>query len=368
MFFAYFSFFGFNNVKFAVNSFGFCYHLSILYYGQVLQKNEYKITYLTTNKLNDSFISKVIIKCYYNSTEYFESPIPPSNHYNKLFIDNCSPISFKNAVFSISNRSIETDEIYFVNFKQELTEDLLQLNLHIKKFAIRKSSITTIPSKFFQNSSNFLEELEFYSTDLEQINKNTFSNLNFLKSLSFIFNKKLKTIESKSFDNLTTLNKLWILGSNSLKNLPDGILKYVKNLKELTLSSNKFDDLPNNLLNDIENNELIKFDFSDNKGDLTSLPEGFFQNSNKLQQVILNNNQLQSIPEKLFSTLKDLLELDLSGNHLSNLPSALFKYTTDMRRLDLSNNRLTNIHEDLFKKMQLCDLDLSHNQLTKLSS
>ena len=77
---------------------------------------------------------------------------------------------------------------------------------------------------------------------------------------------------------------------------------------------------------------------------LSSLPEGLFENQTNLTLLDLSGNQLSSLPDGLFNKVT---LLDLSGNQLSSLPDGLFDRVTSI--LNLSDNQLSSLPDGLFK-------------------
>jgi len=83
----------------------------------------------------------------------------------------------------------------------------------------------------------------------------------------------------------------------SLRYLPEGIFRDLKNLEDLTLSNNKFDTLPN----------------------------GIFKNQRQLKRLDLSHNNFYSLPDDIFENMEALVEVDLRGNPIQELPNSLQK-------------------------------------------
>ena len=82
----------------------------------------------------------------------------------------------------------------------------------------------------------------------------------------------------------------------------------------------------------------------------------------------LSGNSLTTWP-KSFSSLVDLKELNLSNNQLSKVPVSFFKTVSEnLCFLDLSNNQLSMIPYVISRLARISTLKLSNNQLKRLPS
>lgn len=262
--------------------------------------------------------------------------------------------------------TIKSLEFFGCTSKIDFHEDLLYDLPLLEKFNMQYSNITRITDQFFKQSENLKELNIKFNAKLSKIKQKNFLGLTKLEVLNLIYNKELIEIESKVFDELISLRKLFIIKHPKLETLPAEMLKNLKNLECLELAVNRINSLPDNLLNDITDQKLKKFDFSKNYGDLPSLAGGFFKNSKQLEEIHLSFNRFKSVPEDLFLGAESLISLDLSHNNLMNLPSKLFKNTVKLNTLCLAGNKLNMIYENLFETTNLTSLDLSNNQLIKL--
>lgn len=117
-------------------------------------------------------------------------------------------------------------------------------------------NFTEIPDGFFKNSWE-LADLDIRETKLIKIQKNDFLSLSKLNDLKLVLNTELEEIESGAFDSLTSLIKLKIVISN-LKTLPEDIFK---NLENLDLNYNKFNNLPDKWFSGKKKTETLWFLF-----------------------------------------------------------------------------------------------------------
>lgn len=95
-----------------------------------------------------------------------------------------------------------------------------------------------------------------------------------------------------------------------------------------------------------------------------------FRYSKKLQVIKLSQNYLSEVPYDIFKNLNDLRIVDFSFNSLKSLPDNLFSGDA-MEDLDLSHNQLTKIPVSALSNLAaltLCELDLSHNHIGAIHS
>lgn len=137
-------------------------------------------------------------------------------------------------------------------------------------------------------------------------------------------------------NNLKNLNNLYV-DNNYFDNFPEFSLKpMTENLKILTISNNLLKEIPNELVN-LVNLEILDLSF----------------------------NSISSIPKRL--NLINLKELLLNDNYLSSLNKSMTSLK-NLERLTLNNNQLNDIADYLFDSVKLVYLDLSYNNLTKISA
>lgn len=145
-------------------------------------------------------------------------------------------------------------------------------------------------------------------------------------------------------------------------------------IRVLDLSRNKIKTLSKKSFKGL--NEVRVIDLSDNQ--LESLDPQVFQHTPLLEKIILRGNKLTSLPKRLFAKLHHLRVLDLSDNQL--LPDELpFLGDLNLEELYLKNNKLTRFSnvfawsadseerlkpEDIAIAKRLKILDLSNNQLS----
>ncbi|XP_065201010.1 leucine-rich repeat-containing protein 57-like [Planococcus citri] len=148
------------------------------------------------------------------------------------------------------------------------------------------------------------------------------------------------------------------LCNSSLNELPSKLKELHPVLRQLNLSSNKFQTLPPSISN-FSNLKYINVDY--NK--LTQLPEeiGRLQ---KLENLSAAANSITSIPHT-FSSLVNLKEIHLNNNLISDFPTSL----CDLKHLtiiDISHNKIDMI-PDSIKRIYAIEFNLNDNNISIIS-
>lgn len=128
------------------------------------------------------------------------------------------------------------------------------------------------------------------------------------------------------------------MSHNQLTHLPSEI-RYLKNLKVLTLRHNQIKEVPEEISGC---SSLVEMHLGYNKISTISDAFGHLQ---KLSVLDLNTNELKAVPAGPCRTLK-LTSLDLTNNNLSGLPGEVGLMTT-LRRLALDGNPMRTIRREL---------------------
>ena len=97
-----------------------------------------------------------------------------------------------------------------------------------------------------------------------------------------------------------------------------------------------------------------------------------------LIQLVLSSNRLQNVPTQAISMLHTLQTLDINANNISVLHSNAFGGLTNLTKVSFYNNRIHKINDNAFGELQMVkydfkqgrklDINLGHNQLTKVPS
>eukprot|EP01127_Copromyxa_protea_P024471 TRINITY_DN9665_c0_g1_i1.p1 TRINITY_DN9665_c0_g1~~TRINITY_DN9665_c0_g1_i1.p1 ORF type:complete len:2176 (+),score=448.20 TRINITY_DN9665_c0_g1_i1:872-6529(+) len=157
--------------------------------------------------------------------------------------------------------------------------------------------------------------------------------------------------------NLTGLQTL-SLESNSIMNLPSGMVSSLTDLTELNLDNNKISFLCNNW------NLPSLTSLSLNKNKLSDLPSSI-KHSNALQHLKIGGNEFTMVPAAI-SHLENLGKLDAHANKITDVPDWMSDFSKKFEKLGLKGNALTNIPPVFGRMKNLNYLDLSDNKIDKL--
>ncbi len=167
------------------------------------------------------------------------------------------------------------------------------------KESFKKNPITEIELKLIDKCIFRLDGLKFRkaSSDLFQEN---FANIQKLDlTMSSIENQ----LNPDMFQKLT-LRKLY-LRHNEITSLPDGIFNNCLCLDELDLSYNKINYLQVDCFKDLVFLKLLNLQHNQ----LTTLPSGIFSQLFHIEAIFLLNNHLKKVPNDLFENLPRLKEV-----------------------------------------------------------
>lgn len=174
----------------------------------------------------------------------------------------------------------------------------------------------------------------------------------------YLFENGISSIEESSFSGLWDL-QLLDLSHNKLSHLPGGVFKSLANLSNLDLSSNQVTEISAETFQGL--GRLERLYLSGNQ--IRSIHPDAFRGLENLLELKLSQNQLVVAPA--FS-LPHLLLLDLSYNTITTIQPGVF-HASNIETLKLSGLGLKEVPADLLSGLKnLHDLDLSHNQLSKL--
>lgn len=166
---------------------------------------------------------------------------------------------------------------------------------------------------------------------------------NFFKAFTTIYILKaefcgINNLKVSSFQDASKLGELSLMG-NTIKTLPSQVFSNAPQLKSVNLGRNNLEDIDGNA----------------------------FSGATKIEQLYLQRNQIKKLPSSVFSELINLNEIYLAKNQLEEIESELFEKTLNLKRVDLSENRINYIHKNVFGSISLNFLDISKNNLKKLS-
>ncbi|RMC03457.1 hypothetical protein DUI87_20656 [Hirundo rustica rustica] len=201
----------------------------------------------------------------------------------------------------------------------------------------------------------------------------------------YLQNNQIETLSEKPFVNATHLR--WInLNKNKITNsgIESGVLSKLKRLLYLFLEDNELEEVPAPLPVGLEQLRLAR-----NK--ISRIPEGVFSHLENLTMLDLHQNSLldSALQSDTFQGLNNLMQLNIAKNSLKKMPLSIPANTL---QLFLDNNSIEVIPENYFSAIpkvtflrlnynklsdngippngfnvsSILDLQLSHNQLTKI--
>lgn len=135
-------------------------------------------------------------------------------------------------------------------------------------------------------------------------------------------------------------------------------ISHLKQLKEITASSNFFITLPKEI---VQLTKLTELNLGNNK--FNKVPQAIFQLS-KLTQLGLNHNKITEIPKEI-ELIKRLAQLDMHHNCLEQLSDELCNLK-NLQALELSENCLQQLPKQMGKMRKLTALHIDHNQISSL--
>lgn len=116
--------------------------------------------------------------------------------------------------------------------------------------------------------------------------------------------------------------------------------------------------------------------------DLTSAKQAFFYNCslpdgktfgsattmNKLKRLKMYGGNLTTLPDGYFDELVDLEELNLNNNRLSSFPAGFFDKFTKLKKLYLNDNQFRSLADVMTKKpATLQSLEVGHNRIEDIT-
>jgi len=236
--------------------------------------------------------------------------------------------------------SFDNNENLSVGFCRE-NDDGQIISLELKGVTMNQDDVDEI-AKY-----TALRDLDLVRLDLPE-------NLNF-KSLHldvlFIDNLKLGRKTNK-FSN---------------KYIPNGILKTLKNVKKVYISSNK---ISQNTIDELGSLSKIESLYLLNSGFDENIDYSPLKNAKKLTQLTLDTygseNPVGGLPESLCK-VKSLTSLSVSANSVTTIPKCISNLKK-LEYLDLSYNEITSVPNEIGKLTNLVELKLNDNNISSCPS
>lgn len=296
----------------------------------------------------------------------------------RVYLDNCNigqifPTTFKFnlevSTMSLSNNKLTTLPIEL--FKSQTNLNMLNLD---------GNDFNTMPYATLANCES-LQKLSVARNMLTELDMTKLTSMKNLQSLSISENRVqiLAGFPSSYFTLLTDLN----LSNNVLSSLP---LNFFQSLEHLDMSNNHFRKVPqltknlqflnltHNPLGQIhETTKPMMIEHTDLEElhvcgtNLSVLASNDFLSFTNLHRLYMSDNKISKISPGTFSVLEELHTLDLSNNRMEYLPQERLQGLLRLRLLNLSRNSLKEIEDLSSDLISLQVLDISYNQLEKIS-
>lgn len=195
---------------------------------------------------------------------------------------------------------------------------------------------------------------------ISEIGRNDLSLLYTLTELNLSYNKLTSPrVHRESFRKLRMLETLDLSG-NSLYSMPMGL---PRSLQVLEIKNNQLNSIPDGALTGME--KLQKLILSENQLKLNSVYQGAWMELSALKTLDLSGNQLSHIPSDLPESLE---YLHLQSNRISSVPASAFEGTPNIKGIYLRFNRLSvdAVDESSFahlSSLQVLDIGTGNSDL-----
>lgn len=141
-------------------------------------------------------------------------------------------------------------------------------------------------------------------------------------------------------ENLETLH----LDSNQIEALPDGVFDNLEKLTELSLSRNKLFCLPDGIFDYLRKLKYLFLGWNNIK----TLPDGIFDILVNLEKLSLYSNKIKKLPTEIFDNLENLETLYLDSNRIEVLPDGVFDNLEKLEILSFTRNLITSLPTGIF--------------------
>ena len=260
---------------------------------------------------------------------------------------------------------------------------------YLQKLSLDSTNLRDINNDTFVHLvDNQITKLILDSNGIETIPAGTFRNFRHLRSLSLKYNK-IMNIDNDCFRPLISLQSLFLtnnnpvycidhlhsglnpslsiidMSSNLIQRIETECLTGLHKLKRYELNDNKLSG-SGLATNAISRTDITSLDLRNNQ--LTILANGTLNNMTLLEILYLSNNKIDKIETGFFDGLRSVNQLYLAvnpliGNHLDDL-QITFTSLPGLRVLDLSSCGIKNLPVNfLFSLSKLQILTLSNNAI-----
>ncbi|XP_017289794.1 podocan [Kryptolebias marmoratus] len=196
---------------------------------------------------------------------------------------------------------------------------------------------------------------------ISEIGRNDLAVLYTLTELNLSYNKLTNSrLHREAFRKLRVLETLDLSG-NALQTVPMGL---PRSLQVLEIKNNQLSSIPYGALTGME--KLQKLILSENQLKLNSVYQGAWMELGALTTLDLSGNQLTHIPSDLPESLEYLY---LQSNRISSVPASAFEHTPNIKGIFLRYNRLSvdSVDESSFAhlvNLQVLDFGTGNTELS----
>jgi insulin-like growth factor-binding protein complex acid labile subunit len=281
-----------------------------------------------------------------------------------------------NLMLQLKNLSLSRNEIESIETDSFLTEPF---ESNILQLYLSENKLKKIQQGAFKGLFK-LEILHLDKNNIDEIEMNSFENLNKLKELKiesnrikiikngilfgkinltslYLYQNSIENIESIAFNTLFTLKKLFLF-SNKIKQIKFGHFIHLKSCEELRLDKNEIGSFDANTFIGLDN--LKTLDLSGNK--IKTLKNDAFLSLINVIKLDLHLNDINQIELSSFNDLESLKYLNLDSNQISTLKNVQFN--SNLEKLSICFNLLTKLNE--INSSSLKYLNVSNNRLQEI--
>ncbi|VDN18915.1 unnamed protein product [Gongylonema pulchrum] len=206
-------------------------------------------------------------------------------------------------------------------------KQLMALHLH-------SNNITALEALSFMNLP-LMNLLNLASNLISDVHKQAFLNVPNLRFL-YLTGNQITEIRPRQFASFGQLEMVDLTGNQLTKLQAEGFSD-LQNIRQLYLGDNRIDTIEPRCFT---NSSVIILVLS--KNNLKELRKGMFDGLDKMQQLVLKDNQavIQFIDQNSFYSNPSLAMIDLSNNKLMDIPPSTFLAQINLFLIDLSGNKL----------------------------
>jgi Leucine-rich repeat (LRR) protein len=277
-----------------------------------------------------------------------------------LSINNCKIQLINKGIFNsmlqLKNLELSGNEIESIEADSFLTEpfesNILELFLSDNKL-----------TKILQRTLNGLFHLQILHLDkneIEEIDENSFANLNKLKELK-IESNKIKIIKNEMFFGETGLEILFLY-QNSIENIESIPFNTLHSLKTLHLFSNRIKQIKFGHFIHLQKCEELRLD----KNEIGSFDANTFIGLDNLKTLDLSGNKIKTLKNQVFHSLKQVTSLDLHLNDIHRIELSALTDLSRLKNLYLELNQISTLKNVQFNS-NLETLSLRFNLITNLN-